>query len=144
MHIGQAQQFSDELFEALRRLVPQLGVNKVPPTRDELIAQLDSDSSTLLVAREPNADGEISGVLTLTIYRVPTGVRSIIEDVIVDRLLRGHGIGEALMTRAIEIAREKGAAVVTLSANPTREAANRLYQRIGFERRETNAYIFRL
>jgi len=74
---------------------------------------------------------------------VPTGIRSIIEDVIVDEAARGQGTGEALTRRALEIAKEGGAAHVTLTSNPRREAANRLYQRMGFIRRETNAYIYK-
>ena len=99
-------------------------------------------SSTLLVARTEH--GEIIGALTLTVYRVPTGIRSIIEDVIVDNSARGQGIGEALMKRAIEVAREKGAKNISLTSNPMREAANRLYLRIGFKKRETNAYQIKL
>ncbi|MEW6404837.1 MAG: GNAT family N-acetyltransferase, partial [Chloroflexota bacterium] len=81
--------------------------------------------------------------LSLTVYRVPTGIRSHIEDMIVDTAARGRGIGEALMRRALEIAQEKGAPQVTLSSNPKREAANRLYVRMGFKKRETNAYIYK-
>jgi ribosomal protein S18 acetylase RimI-like enzyme len=79
----------------------------------------------------------------LTVYRVPTGVRAILEDVIVDESLRGQGIGEALVGRALEIARERGAGGVSLTSNPRRDAANRLYSRMGFVRRETNAYYYK-
>lgn len=91
-----------------------------------------------MVAR--NEKQEIVGALTLAVYRVPTGIRSIIEDVIVDTSARGQGIGEALMQRAIEIAKEKGAGNISLTSNPLRESANRLYLRVGFKKRETNAY----
>jgi ribosomal protein S18 acetylase RimI-like enzyme len=90
-----------------------------------------------------DARGRIIGALTLAVYRVPTGIRSIIEDVIVDKSARGQGIGEALTRRALVVAKEAGAAHVTLTSNPRREAANRLYQRMGFAKRETNAYIYR-
>ncbi len=82
--------------------------------------------------------------MTLSVYRVPTGIRSIIEDVVVDNAARGQGIGEALMRRAIELAREKGAQNISLTSNPMREAANRLYLRVGFKKRETNAYQMKL
>ena len=95
-------------------------------------------SSTLVAAR--NDLGKIVGALTLTVYRVPTGIRSIIEDVIVDNSARGQGIGEALVKHAIRVARERGAGNISLTCNPMREAANRLYQRMGFKKRETNAY----
>ncbi len=141
MRIELVENVSDELFEAFQHLVPQLTQNNTPPTRTELAALVRSESSTLLIARADG--GEIIGALSLTVYRVPTGIRSIIEDVIVDTSARGQGIGEALMRRAVQIAKEKGATQVTLTSNPKREAANRLYLRMGFKKRETNAYIYK-
>jgi ribosomal protein S18 acetylase RimI-like enzyme len=84
------------------------------------------------------------GILCLTIYRVPTGLRSIIEDVIVDESARRQGIGAALMRYAIELAREAGAEGVSLTSNPQREAANQLYQSMGFALRKTNPYFYKL
>jgi ribosomal protein S18 acetylase RimI-like enzyme len=143
MYIGIVSEATQELCEALQRLIPQLGVHKVPPTREELKALVESESSTLLVAREPDESGPIAGILCLAVYRVPTGLRSIIEDVIVDETMRRRGIGEALMRRAIELARAAGAEGVTLTSNPQREAANLLYQSMGFELRKTNPYFYR-
>ena len=94
-----------------------------------------------MVAR--NDFREIIGALTLTVYRVPTGIRSIIEDVIVDNSARGQGIGDALMKYAIDLARRKGAGNISLTCNPKREKANRLYLRMGFKKRETNAYQYK-
>jgi ribosomal protein S18 acetylase RimI-like enzyme len=141
MDIQIATTATDELFQAFQRLVPQLTNNNPPPSLDLLTALVDSKASTLLVARAD--DGFILGAATLTVYLVPTGTRAIIEDVIVDGSVRGQGIGEALVRRCLEIAREKGASAVTLTSNPKREAANRLYQRMGFLRRETNAYVYK-
>jgi ribosomal protein S18 acetylase RimI-like enzyme len=98
----------------------------------------------LLVAREPDETGPIAGVLCLIVYRVPTGVRSIVEDVIVDERMRGRGIGAALVREAIERARAAGAGGVALTSHPQRSAANRLYQSLGFELRQTNPYIYKL
>ncbi len=144
MRIELVSQATQELCEALQRLIPQLGAHKVPPTLEELDALIQSDASKLLVARDPDESSPIAGILCLTIYRVPTGLRSIIEDVIVDANMRRRGIGEALMRRAIELAREAGAEGVSLTSNPQREAANRLYQSMGFELRKTNPYVYRL
>jgi ribosomal protein S18 acetylase RimI-like enzyme len=141
MRLEIAQSASDELLDAFQRLIPQLTQNNPPPTRTDLAALLKSKSSTLLIARDNN--DEIIGALSLTVYRVPTGIRSIIEDVVVDESARGRGIGEALMRRALEIAKEQGAAHVTLTSNSKREAANQLYLKIGFKKRETNAYIYK-
>ena len=135
-------QADEELYTAFQRLVPQLTENNPPPSLGELAALVQDTSSTLMVAR--NDSGQSVGALTLTMYRVPTGIRSIIEDVIVDHAARGQGIGELLMQRAIQVARQKGAANIALTSNPMREAANRLYLRVGFKKRETNAYQLKL
>jgi ribosomal protein S18 acetylase RimI-like enzyme len=144
MYLEKVSESTEELHQALQRLVPQLGVHKIPPTREELDLLTTSEASTLLVAREPDENSPIAGMLCLSIYRVPTGLRSIIEDVIVDQSMRRRGIGEALVGRAIELAREAGADGVSLTSNPKREAANQLYQSMGFELRKTNPYFYRL
>ena len=87
--------------------------------------------------------GPIVGMLTLVTFRLPTGVRAWIEDVVVDSGSRGQGVGEALTQAAIELATARGAQTVDLTSRPSREAANRLYRRMGFEPRETNVYRFR-
>ncbi len=144
MYIEIASEATQELCEALQRLIPQLGAHKIPPTLEELNVLIRSEASRLLVAREPDEGSPIVGILCLTVYRVPTGLRSIIEDVIVDESMRRRGIGEALMRRALELARESGAEGVSLTSNPRREAANQLYQSMGFELRKTNPYFYRL
>ncbi len=98
----------------------------------------------MLVAHRDGEDNQIVGALCLTIYRVPTGVRSIIEDLIVDENARREGVGQALINCAIGLAREAGAAGITLTSNPQREAANEFYQSMGFELRNTNPYVYRL
>ena len=142
MQIEVVTQADTELYEAFQRLVPQLTNNNPPPSLDDLSALARDSSSTLMIAR--NGEGRIVGALTLAVYRVPTGIRSIIEDVIVDASAHGEGIGEELMRHAIQIAREKGAGNISLTSNPMREAANRLYLRVGFQKRETNAYQMKL
>jgi ribosomal protein S18 acetylase RimI-like enzyme len=144
MHIETVSAVTEDLQESLQRLIPQLGVHKVPPSIQELKALIESPSSLLLVARIPDREGPIMAMLCLTIYRVPTGVRSIIEDMVVDSGARRQGIGQALVQRAIELAREAGAGNVSLSSNPGREAANELYRSMGFKLRQTNPYIYML
>ena len=141
MHIAEATEVTDELIEAMGRLVPQLSSSKPPPTSAELDEIVSSGAAHLLVATE---HGEIVGSLTLVIFRIPTGVRAWIEDVVVDAQQRGKGIGEALNRHALEVARAGGAVSVDLTSRPTREAANRLYQRIGFQVRPTNVYRYSL
>jgi ribosomal protein S18 acetylase RimI-like enzyme len=144
MYIGKISEVTEELHSALERLIPQLGIHKIPPTFEELNRLVTSGSSTLLVARQPREEDPIVGILCLTIYRVPTGLRSIIEDVIIDESGRRRGVGEALVRYAIDLAREAGADGVSLTSNPQREAANQLYQSIGFELRKTNPYFYKL
>ena len=129
-----------EIVEAFARLVPQLSTAP-PPTEHELAEIAGAPGSTLLVARE---GGTIIGALALTIYRTPTGLHARIDDVVVETAARGKGIGEALSHEAIRIARVAGAKAVSLTSHPSREAANRLYQRMGFQRRETNVYHYKL
>ncbi|MFM7253502.1 MAG: GNAT family N-acetyltransferase [Ilumatobacteraceae bacterium] len=136
-----ATEVTDELFEAFERLVPQLSRSSPPPQRDELAHIVHAAESDVLVAR---VEGQIVGTLTLVTFRIPTGVRSWIEDVVVDESARGHGVGEALNLAALEVARRRGAKTVDLTSRPSREAANRLYQRIGFVARDTNVYRFDL
>ncbi|HET7143191.1 MAG TPA: GNAT family N-acetyltransferase [Anaerolineales bacterium] len=142
MQIDVITKADEELHQAYQRLVPQLTNNNPPPSLDDLSALVRDPSSTLMVAR--NEGGKIVGALTLIVYRVPTGIRSIIEDVVVDNAARGHGIGEALLRRAIQLAREKEANNISLTSNPMREAANRLYTRVGFRIRATNSYQLKL
>jgi len=131
---------SDEVLEALARLLPQLSSSAAPPTHAEVLEMVGSDASHLLLAR--GDDGTIVGSLTLVVFRIPTGVRAWIEDVVVDEAARGTGAGEALNRAALRLAAELGARTVDLTSRPSRVAANRLYQKLGFEPRETNIYRY--
>ena len=134
-----ATQATEELLAACHRLIPQLSSSAKPMTNDELAEIIESDSTSMLVAR---VDNQIVGLLTLAVFRIPTAVRAWIEDVVVDSSARGHGVGEALNIAAIAEAKRRGAKTVDLTSRPSREAANRLYQRIGFVARDTNVYRF--
>ena len=142
MEITLVDQITDEIEEAFKRLVPQLSASAKIPGREELQEIADNDS--LFIARDPEQAGKILGSLTLVTFRIPTGVRAWIEDVVVDEAARGKGTGEALTRAALDRARELGAKTVDLTSRPTREAANRLYQRVGFELRHSNLYRYTL
>jgi ribosomal protein S18 acetylase RimI-like enzyme len=141
LEIAPATSVDDELVAAMAALVPQLSASSPPPTAGELSEIIDAADSVLYLAR---VDGRIVGSLTLAFYRIPTGVKAWIEDVMVDAEARGHGVGEALNRTAIDEARRRGAKHVTLTSRPSREAANRLYLRIGFEPYATNVYRYTL
>jgi ribosomal protein S18 acetylase RimI-like enzyme len=141
LRIEPASERSEELVEAFARLLPQLSSSASAPNRDEVAAIVESQATTILVAK----DGErIVGTLTLAVFRIPTGVRAWIEDVVVDESARGSGVGEALTREAIRLAREAGALTVDLTSRPGREVANRMYEKVGFRRRETNVYRYEL
>ncbi len=131
---------TDELMAAFERLMPQLSPQARLPERDTLAQIVASPTTTLYIARD--AGGTITGALTLAIYRTPLALHAWIEDVVVDEKMRGQGIGAALTQRGLEHARAAGAKSVNLTSRPAREAANRLYQNLGFVRWETNAYRF--
>ena len=136
-----AHEATDELVAAMASLIPQLSKSNPPPTKSELAQLISSEASTIFVAR---VEGRIVGSLTLAMFRIPTGIRAWIEDVVVDDSARGHGVGEALNRAALDHAKANGAITVELTSRPSREAANRLYQRMGFVARETNVYRFSL
>ena len=126
----------DELVRAFERLTPQLSRSSPPPNAEQLGEIVASPATHLLLAR--GDDGTVLGSLTLVLFRIPTGLRAWIEDVVVDADARSRGVGEALNRYAIDVAVEHGARTVDLTSRPSREAANRLYRRLGFEPRETN------
>jgi ribosomal protein S18 acetylase RimI-like enzyme len=143
MFIARATAVTEELVDAFARLIPQLKLSFPPLSQGEIEGLVSSPASILLTARYPDGQAAIAGMLTLVVYRVPTGIRARIEDVVVDEAMRGKGIGEALMRHALHMAREAGADGVALTSNPRREAANRLYQRLGFHPWQTNLYFYK-
>ena len=142
IQIAAAAAVDAELVDAMKRLMPQLSTSAPIPGAEELQQIVGSPCTTLLLARDRSQQDRIVGSLTLVVFRIPTGVRAWIEDVVVDASARGKGAGEALSHEALRIARSLGARTVDLTSRPSREAANRLYRRIGFQLRETNLYRY--
>ncbi|MGZ4707673.1 MAG: GNAT family N-acetyltransferase [Acidimicrobiales bacterium] len=142
--VAGADAVTSEVVDAFARLIPQLSKSNPPPSADELAAIAGSEASVLLIARDPERAGEIVGSLTLAMFRIPTGLRAWIEDVVVNESARGRGVGDALNRAALDRARAAGCRTVDLTSRPSREAANRLYQRIGFTLRQTNVYRYDL
>ncbi len=143
--VEECESVDDELVQAMADLIPQLSSSSPPPSHEELAEIVGSDATHLLVARDgdgPGLGGRIVGSMTLAVFRIPTGVRAWVEDVVVDGDARGQGVGETLNLAALEVAGRRGARTVDLTSRPSREAANRLYRRIGFVQRETNVYRY--
>ncbi len=130
---------TDEVVEAFGVLLPQLSSSARAADRAVLERVVGSAATTLLIAR---CDGKIAGTLSLVMFPIPTGLRAWIEDVIVDEAARGRGIGQILTVEALRIAEEAGARTVDLTSRPSREAAGRLYERVGFESRSTRFYRY--
>ena len=137
--IEEVREATPELLAVIRTLVPQLSSSAPAPSDAELGEIIASPATVLFLARSGAVP---AGMLTLVLFRIPTGVRSIIEDVVVADAFRRQGIGEALTRAAIAKAAEIGVRTIDLTSRPSREAANRLYQRLGFALRETNVYRY--
>lgn len=128
-----------ELLDGLNGLLPQLSSTASLLTMPDVEKIVDSDTTTLFVASD---DGVVVGTLTLVVFSIPTGLRAYIEDVVVDESARGTGVGKALTNAAVNEARARGVRSIDLTSRPSREAANALYQKLGFERRDTNVFRF--
>jgi ribosomal protein S18 acetylase RimI-like enzyme len=139
IHVEVVQRVSDELVEAFERLVPQLSSSVPAPDAEVLGRIVAFPGNRLLVARDEDT---IVGTLTLVLFPIPTGLRARIEDVVVDQAARGQGVGASLSLEALRLAAEAGARSVDLTSRPGREAANRLYRRLGFRPRESQVYRY--
>jgi len=139
MKIETVETYSDSLLDSVNALLPQLSTSAQPLEKEILQEIVNSTASHLLIATENEA---VYGMLTLVIFRIPTGVRVWIEDVVVSEAARGKGVGLMLTEAAIKLAQGNGAKTINLASRPSREAANRLYQKAGFKQRETNVYRY--
>jgi len=136
--VEEATSVTPELVAAFRHLTPQLSRTAPAPGGAELAEMVRSPATILLMARDPEKG--LIGSLTLVLFRIPTGVRAWIEDVVTDEAARGRGVAEILCREALNRASAAGARTVDLTSRPSREAANRLYRRLGFVMRDTNVY----
>ena len=146
-----AERADRDLHDSVARLLPQLSSSSAPPSLDELHRIIEDPATTLFLAvsdrtRSEGAPGrgQVVGMLTLAVFLLPTGMRAWIEDVVVDDEARGTGVASALVQAALDGAKRQGARTVDLTSRPEREAANRLYVRLGFLSRETNVYRYSL
>jgi ribosomal protein S18 acetylase RimI-like enzyme len=129
---------SVDVLEALQHLVRELSSSAAKPHAGDLEEIIESPVTRLLAAWD-ESEGPV-GMLTLALFRIPTGLRAWIEDVVVDEHARGRGVGEALTREAVRIATENGARTIDLTSNRSRAAANRMYRKLGFNRRDTSVY----
>jgi ribosomal protein S18 acetylase RimI-like enzyme len=140
MTIERVTQVTAEVVAAFARLMPQLSADRSGPNAALLAEVVAAPGTVVLAARD---GGELVGSLTLLLYTIPTGRRGWIHDVVVDEAARGRGVGEALTLEALRVAAEAGVENVHLTSRPHRDAAHRLYRRLGFVQRESNVYVWR-
>ena len=129
--------YSPEYHEAMQRFLNQLTTSPMVLTESMFHQLLDSENSHLFFIIK---DEQIAGMLTVGIYYSPTGGKAWIEDVVVDETFRGQGLSKLLVAHAIEFVKSQQIPLLMLTSNPKRIAANKLYQAMGFERKETNVY----
>src|SRR6184192_421012 len=139
MRIEAVTEATTELHAALARLLPQLNGNLPVPDMERLARLIADPDVTLLVARDGE---EIVGTTTVIVYTTSFWIKARLDEVVVDDSARGRGVGEALVKAALEIGRERGAQVAELQSGrgPNREAAHRLYERMGFQIRESDVF----
>lgn len=143
MSIERVERVTPALKDAMALLIPQLSRSSGPMSDEALERFIAQPNVHLFVFRSDDThDGPILGMLSLATFEIPTGVRAWIEDVVVDSTARGQGAGQALVEAAVNYAEQIGARTVDLTSRPSREAANRLYRRAGFQQRETNVYRY--
>jgi GNAT superfamily N-acetyltransferase len=126
-----------EVQAALARLLPQLNSQLPVPTAERVQALVADPAVTLLLARDGE---EVVGTTTVIVYTTPFWIKARLDEVVVDEHARGKGVGRALVSAALDVARDRGAQIAELQSAVHREAANQLYPRMGFQRRETNVY----
>jgi len=144
MVINEMNDVTPDVMQSFQRLVPHLTDHASPPSTRALERMALLESTIIILARDPEIEGRIIGSATLATFETPTGSHGWIEDVVVDWEARRQGVGRALTEACLEKARSMGLKTVNLTSRPSREAANRLYQKIGFQQRETNVYEYRL
>jgi ribosomal protein S18 acetylase RimI-like enzyme len=135
---------TDELVAAFEHLTPFLSRSNPAPARERIAEIVESPATDQFVARDEDDGGRIVGVATLAVFRIPTGLRAWVEDVIADPETTGRGVGTGLTEAMIDRARELGCITVDLTSRPSREKANHLYKKVGFEQRDTNVYRYDL
>jgi ribosomal protein S18 acetylase RimI-like enzyme len=127
----------EKTLRAVNELIPQLSQSASVMNEMQLRRLVESQATKLYFAQEGDV---VLGMLSLVVFSIPTGTKAWVEDVVVAQVARGKGVGMALMNHALAVAKNAGAKSVDLTSRPSREAANKLYQKLGFTARETNVY----
>lgn len=132
--------YTDTDYTDLASLMQELS-GSIVFTCDSLDSMLADPNSHLYVIRE---EGRIAACASLCIFHQPFSTDATIESVVVSSKMRGKGLGRKLMAHLIEEAERMNVGCIHLTSNPKREAANALYKKVGFEKKETNCYMMNL
>jgi ribosomal protein S18 acetylase RimI-like enzyme len=138
INISELTEASSSVLQSINELLPQLSSSAQVISMDRLSELVESDNTLIFIGTDES--GQILGMLSLIVMKIPTGNKAWIEDVVVDQSARGKGMGKALMNHALEKAKELAVKSVDLTSRPSREKANMLYQSLGYQIRETNVY----
>jgi ribosomal protein S18 acetylase RimI-like enzyme len=141
IEISEIQQADEAVLTSVNRLLPQLSKSAKLIDIKQLNRLTESECTRLYFAKEGT---EVLGMLSLVVFPIPTGIKAWIEDVVVDERARGKGVGKALMKKALAEAGNLGTKSIDLTSRPSRETANKLYQSIGYQERETNVYRYKI
>jgi ribosomal protein S18 acetylase RimI-like enzyme len=137
MKIIEITEYSDHILKSINGLLPQLSESAKPVSAQKLKKIISAENIHLFFAEE---EGNYIGMLTLVFVHIPTQTKALIEEVVVDKNFLGKGIVKELTKHAITFAKKMGGSSVNLTSSPWRTAANALYKKLGFEKRETNVY----
>lgn len=141
MKISIVNEITDRVVEAVHNLLPQLSPSAVLPGKDYLREMIISGASVLFIAED---EGKIVGMLTFAVYLTPSGRKAWIEDVVTDSNLRGKGIGRLLVEASLDYAKKRGIKKVDLTSSAARKAAHALYEKMGFQKRDTTVFRIEL
>ena len=142
INISELTEASSSVLQSINELLPQLSSSAQVISMDRLSELVESDNTIIFLGTDDN--GQILGMLSLIVMKIPTGNKAWIEDVVVDQSARGKGLGKALMDHALERAKKLAVKSVDLTSRPSRESANMLYQSLGYQIRETNVYRYKI
>lgn len=159
MEIQELKSYTQAQFEDLRQLMTEEAKgqlsDRVNFTQTNLMMVLRNKNCHLYVILEslpPNpsssstklrtgaGEGRIIGCATLCVFHSPTGTKASVEDVVVSSAYRDQNLGKQLMEYVLEQAKAYAPIELHLTSNPMRVAANKLYQSLGFQKKETNCY----
>jgi len=140
--IKELKETTIDALDGINNLLPQLSSSAQNISIERLSELVLSDNSIIFLGFDES--GQILGMLSLIIVKIPTGNKAWIEDVVVDQNARGKGLGKSLMNHALEDAKKRGVKSIDLTSRPSRESANMLYQNLGYEIRQTNVYRYKL